>query len=110
MARSTSLKRGQLWWARLPGAAKTRPVTLVSRDEAYERRELFVIAPITRRVRGIPAEVTVGRGEGLAHESVVNCDSLRTIRRSQLAEQIGALGPAKLAELDAALRFALGLE
>ena len=110
MAGSTSLKRGQVWWARLAGAAKTRPVVLVSRNEAYERRELLIIAPVPRRIRSIAAEVGVGQGEGLAHESVVNCDSLRTVRRSQLAERIGALGPAKLDELDTALKFTLGLD
>ncbi len=83
---------------------------LVSRSEAYERRQLFIIAPVSRRIRSIAAEVRVGQGEGLQHESVVNCDSLRTIRRSQLAERIGALGPAKLDELDTALKFALGLD
>jgi mRNA interferase MazF len=110
LARGTPLKRGELWWALLRGAAKTRPVALVSRTEAYARRDLFIVAPVTRRIRNIAAEVAVGHGEGLAHDSVVNCDTLRTVRKSELAEPIGTLSPAKIEELDAALKFALGLE
>ena len=104
------MKRGQVWWARLPARAKTRPVVLVSRDEAYERRALLMIAPVTRRIREIPAEVGVGAAEGLPGDSVANCDSLRTIRRSLLQERIGTLGAGKLDELDRALKFALGLD
>lgn len=104
------LSRGQVWWARLRGRAKTRPVVLVSREEAYPRRALLMIAPVTRRIRGIPSEVPLGRTEGLAAESVVNCDTLRTIDRSLLVDQIGRIDDAKLGDLDAALRFALGLD
>lgn len=110
MARSASLRRGQIWWARLPPPDTTRPAVLVSRQDAYKVRELFVVAPVTRRIRGIRAEVSVAGFEGLPTKSVVNCDSLRTVRRSMLVERIGEVSGLKLAELDAALKFALDLE
>ena len=110
MAPSASLRRGQIWWARLPPPDKTRPVVLVSRGDAYKVRELFIVAPVTRLIRGIAAEVSVGEFEGLPAKSVVNCDSLRTARRSMLAERIGEASGPKLAELDRALKFALGLD
>jgi mRNA interferase MazF len=40
----------------------------------------------------------------------VNCDWLITLPKSDLIERAGALPHAKLDELDAALRFALGLD
>ncbi len=110
MARRSTLSRGNIWWARLPPPDKIRPVVLVSRDEAYRARSVFVVAPITRRVRGIAAEVPVGRAEGLQVESVVNCDSVQAIRRSLLLERVGELAPSKVPALDAALKFALGLD
>lgn len=110
MARRSTLSRGDIWWARLPPPDKTRPVMLVSRDEALRTRRVFIVAPITRRVRGIAAEVPVGRTEGLLVESVANCDSLQAIRRSLLIERVGQLAPSKIDALDAALKFALGLE
>lgn len=69
-----------------------------------------MIAPVTRRIRGIPSEVRVGRAEGLAADSAVNCDTLRTIDRSLLVDQVGRIDSAKLNEIDRALKFALGLD
>jgi mRNA-degrading endonuclease toxin of MazEF toxin-antitoxin module len=42
--------------------------------------------------------------------TVVNCDWLVTIPKSDLIERAGALSSAKMARLDAALKFALGLD
>ena len=38
------------------------------------------------------------------------CDTLATIPRGRLTDYVGALGPAKLAELKIALRIALDIE
>lgn len=104
------MKRGEVWWARLPPPEKTRPVVLVSRDEAYAKRSFLMVAPITTHVRGLRSEISVGPAEGLRRESVANCESLETIARSLLFERAGTLGPARLDELDSALKFALGLD
>jgi mRNA interferase MazF len=101
------VKRGEVWWARID---KRRPVVLVSRDEAYDVRALVIVAPATTTVRGYAVEVKLGRREGLSRDCVVNCDWLVTVPKDDLVERAGALGAAKLARLDAALMFALGLE
>jgi len=104
------LKRGDVWWARLPSPAKTRPVVLVSRPEGIAHRQLVTVALVTTRKRTIRSETELGASEGLPRPSVANCDDLRTISKRWLLEQIGTLGSSKLADLDDALRFALGLE
>ena len=101
------MKRGEVWWANID---KRRPVVLVSRDEAYEVRSLVIAAPATTTVRGYAVEVKVGRREGLPRECVINCDWLVTIPKEDLVKRAGALAAPKLRQLDAALRFALGLE
>jgi hypothetical protein len=54
--------------------------------------------------------VEVGPDEGLPEASVITCDNLLTIHRSQIdPTPIGALGPAKRIELDLALTYALGI-
>lgn len=68
-----------------------------------------MIGPVTRRVRGIAAEVRLGPEEGLPRPSVANLDSLALVRKAQLEEFICALSPAKMAAIDDALRYALGL-
>jgi len=101
------LKRGEVWWAKVD---KRRPVVLVSRDEAYEVRSLVLVAPATTTIRGYAVEVKIGRREGLSRDCVINCDWLVTLPKEDLLERAGALGRAKLQQLDDALRFALGLE
>jgi mRNA interferase MazF len=85
-------------------------VVLLSRDEAYDVRELVTIAPVTTRIRGIPVEVPLGADEGLARTCAANLDTITTIPKSALTERISRLPRQKLLALDAAVRFALGLD
>ncbi len=103
------MRRGELWWAELPPPAGRRPVILLSRNEAYAVRELVTIAPVSTRMRRIPTEVALGRAEGLPRRCAANLDSVTTIPKRMLARRISALPPPKLAAIDRALRFALGL-
>jgi len=103
------MRCGEVWWADLPAPAGRRPVVLLSRDEAYAVRELVTVAPVTTRVRHIPTEVQLGPAEGLPKRCVVNLDTITTIPRRALAEPIGPLPPKKLAAVERALMFALGL-
>jgi mRNA interferase MazF len=99
-----------VWWAKLPKPVGRRPVVLASRDQAYAVRALVTVVPVTSRVRDIPVEVRLGREEGLPRSCVANADVLTTIPKDALTEYAGVLGPEKLAALDGAIRFALGLE
>ena len=103
------MRRGEVWWAELPAPAGRRPVVLLSRDEAYAVRELVIVAPVTTRIRGIPTEVELGPEQGLPRVCVANLDSLATIPKRTLTGIIGLLPPAKLAAVDRAVKFALGL-
>lgn len=101
------MKRGEVWWARVD---KRRPVVLLSRQEAYAVRAMVIVAPVSTTVRGFAVEVRVGRKEGLPRAAVVNCDWLVTVPKADLLERAGSLSGAKLAQLDDALKFALGLD
>lgn len=103
------MRRGEVWWAALPAPAGRRPVVLLSRNEAYAVRELVTVAPITTRIRRIPTEVYLGPEEGLPKACVVNLDTITTIPKRALTEVIAPLPPGKIADLERALRFALGL-
>lgn len=110
MAGGAALNRGEVWWARFASPDKTRPVVLVSRQDAYVYRDFLVVARVTTRVRGVRSEVAVGRREGLPRDGVANCDDLTTVSKRVLLRRVAPLGEAKLAELDEALKFALGLD
>ena len=104
------MRRGEAWWATLPKPAGKRPVVLASRDEAYAVRNLVIVVPVTTNVRDIPTEVPLGRDEGLPKACVANADIITTIPKTALSAYAGVLAPAKVAALDAAIRFATGLQ
>ncbi|MBX3271127.1 MAG: type II toxin-antitoxin system PemK/MazF family toxin [Sandaracinaceae bacterium] len=101
------MRRGEVWWAEVD---KRRPVVLLSRDEAYAVRAMVIVAPVSTTLRGFAVEVRLGRREGLPRACVVSCDWLVTLPKGRLVERAGALSAAKVAQLDDALRFALGLD
>jgi len=103
------MRRGEVWWARMPKPVGRRPVVLVSCDEAYALRALVCIVPVTTRPRDIPVEVPLGSAEGLPRQGVANADLVTTIPKAALTDYAGVLGPAKLTALDDALRYALGI-
>jgi len=104
------VNRGDLHWTDFGRRAGRRPAVILTRDEIIPFLESVVVAPVTRTIRGIDSEVAIGPGEGLDHDSVINCDSLVTMRKSRLASQpIGSLSEEKIASLDRALRFALAI-
>ncbi len=103
------MQRGEIWWAALPKPAGRRPVVLLSRNEAYAVRMLVTIAPVTSRVRNIPSEVPLDRSDGLPRSCAVNLDTITTVPASMLASRLATLSAARMAAVDRAIRFALGL-
>jgi mRNA interferase MazF len=103
------MRRGELWWARLDLPAGRRPVVLVSRDAAYAIRLSVTVAEVSTVVRAIPSEVALGKRDGMPRPCVINTDNLVTIPKTLLEAHIASLSTARLDQLDAALRFSLGL-
>jgi mRNA interferase MazF len=103
------MKRGEVWWATLPKPAGKRPVVLLSRDEAYQVRNLVTVAPVTTRIRNIPVEVQLDRSDGLPRACAVNLDTITTIPKSLLVDRITFLNPEKIQALNEAIQFALDL-
>jgi mRNA interferase MazF len=103
------MQRGEVWWAALPAPAGGRPVLLLSRNESYGVRNLVTVAPLTTRIRDIPTEVPLGTEDGLPKRCVVNLDTITTVPKQRLDRRITTLAPLKLAAVDRAIRFALGL-
>lgn len=83
--------RGELWWGETPDE-KGRPFLVVSRDAANEVMQRVLVAPVTRRIRGLPSELALGTGEGLPVESVASFDNLRPFPKAMLVRRLGALG------------------
>ena len=82
--------QGEIWWAEVE--AMRRPVLVVTRSEAVGVLTALVVAPVTRTIRGIPTEISLGSDEGLDVECVASFDNLQRIRRSALTLKVGELG------------------
>jgi len=104
------VQRGEIWWAELAGDAGFRPVAIVSRSDAIERRRNLTIAEVTRVVRHLASEVPLSKKDGMPTDCVVNTDNLYTIPKDRLRERITALNADKQFALSSALRYALDLE
>ena len=76
----------------------------------YAVRALVTVAPVTTRIRSIPAEVPLGPEDGLPRDCVANLDTIITIAKNSLQTRIASLRLEKVQAIDAAIRFALGLE
>jgi mRNA interferase MazF len=102
------VRQFEIWWANLPKPAGRRPVLLLSRNDAYQYLNKFVVAEITTTIRAIPVEVRLGVREGLSSPCVANLDNLRTVARQWLDSRAGALTPSRHSEVKRALGYATG--
>lgn len=94
-----------IWWAE--SEDKTRPVLVVTRDEAIGVLEAIMVAPITRTVRGISTEVPLSTDDGLSQPCVANFDNLQLIRKSHLVQRVSAI-PHRRHEICTALEAVAG--
>lgn len=103
--------RGDIVWADLGAPAGRRPVCILTRDAAIAVLSAITCAPITRTIRGIRSEISVGADEGLPDASVITCDNIVTLPKAILAEAVvGHLSLEKRGALDHALRYALDIQ
>lgn len=103
------MKRGEVWWAELPAPAGARPVVILTRDAVVQNIGGIVVALVTRTVRQLPTEVTLGKRQGLPVPCVANLDNILTVPRDRLKRRMGACDTAKLEELNRAIKVALGV-
>lgn len=85
-----SPRQGEIWWAETE--EKRRPVLVVTRSEAVPVLTSIVVAPITRTVRDIPTEISIGEPEGFSVECAASFDNLQRIRSTVLTGRAGDLG------------------
>ncbi len=98
-----------IWWAQ-PEGRNRRPVLLISREISYQAREAVTIAEITTGERGIPVEVQLDKEDGLPRACAVNLDNIITVKKSMLTSPVATLSPAKMARVNRAIVYALGLD
>lgn len=94
-------RQGDVWWAEAED--KRRPVLVITRSDAIPVLARFVVAPVTRTVRGIPTEIRFDPDDGLPSECAASFDNLQPINRHLLTERIARLDSPRRREICDAL-------
>ncbi len=102
------MKRGEVRWYRFTSPDKRRPVLVLTRDSALEFLGEVTVAPVTSTIRAIPSEVPLTRADGMPRDCAVNLDHIQTVTEGRIGSLITTVSPRKMAEVRAAVLFALG--
>ena len=94
-------RQGELWWAE--GREKRRPVLVVTRTDVIPALNRITVAPVTRKIRGIPTEVSFDEDDGLREECVASFDNLVLAPVRSLTTKIGDASPSRRAQICRAL-------
>ena len=81
----------------------------MSRASAYRARAAIMVIPLTRTIRGMPTEVLLDPSDGVPRRSVANADDIITVAKVRAQAYVCTLSPAKLADVERAITFALDL-
>ncbi len=110
-------RRGDIYWVDFsPGRgseqAGNRPALVVQNDLGNATSGCTVVAAISSAplLKRYPFTVALDVGDGgLPKAGHVNCAQLLTVDQVRLGERIGSLSAEKMAEVNEALRYELGI-
>ncbi len=110
------IKRGELYYADLSPVIGSeqggvRPVLVVQNDVGNKYSPTVIAAAVTSKLSKarLPTHIELSAHVyGLAKDSVVLLEQIRTIDKRRLKERIGSLAPQVMARVDDALLISLG--
>jgi mRNA interferase MazF len=104
------MERGEVRWYTFTGPDKTRPILILTRSSAIRYLNAVTVAPITTTIRGVPSEVRLSIDDGLMSDCAANFYNLQTVPKTKVGAWLTTLSPQRMAEVDRALQFALGID
>ena len=113
----TSVKRGDIYYADLSPVVGSeqggvRPVLVIQNDVGNKYSPTVIVAAITSRMSKtkLPTHIDVYADRaGVARDSVVLLEQLRTLDKRRLKEKMGHLEEPVMREIDNAIAVSLGL-
>ena len=108
---ATQLPRnGEVWWCEAPELSR-RPVVVLSRDDAIDGMRRVLVAPCSKRVRGLATEVLLEPGEDPVLEvCCVQLDGVMSASVAELTDRLGTLSPERRRTVCAALEAAVNCD
>lgn len=110
------IKRGELYYADLSPVVGceqggVRPVLVVQNDIGNKYSPTIIAAAVTSKMNKakLPTHIELPSASyGLAKESVILLEQIRTLDKRRLKERIGEVPPVTMRKVDAALLISLG--
>ena len=110
------IKRGELYYADLSPVIGSeqggiRPVLVVQNDIGNKYSPTVIAAAVTSQINKarLPTHIELSAAEfGLAKDSVVLLEQIRTIDKRRLKERIGQLSNTLMIKVDSAILISLG--
>ncbi|OGL42005.1 MAG: PemK family transcriptional regulator [Candidatus Schekmanbacteria bacterium GWA2_38_9] len=107
-------KRGEIYYVNFDPTIgveikKTRPALIIQNDIGNMYSQATIVAAITSTSRKPhPYEVSVESGEGgLAKDSLILLNQIRTIDKKRLGKKLGVVSSEKIQEVNEALKISL---
>jgi len=96
---------------------KVRPVLVVQADAYNRKMTNTIVAMITTNLARasesshllIDVDAPDGKQSGLLHASVINCNTLTTVRQDEVLRVLGSLSATLMRQIDACLKAALAI-
>jgi len=117
MSKKSVPRRGEIWLVKLD---KERPVLVIQANELTEelykikRKDIIVLEITTKcdKWTGWPIVVFLSKNaqNRLKEDSCIRCNQIWTIDDSAIVHKIGILSDEKIAEIEQALLYGLGIE
>lgn len=112
-----TVKRGEIYYADLSPVVGSeqggiRPVLIVQNDVGNKHSPTVIAAAITSKQEKskLPTHISVQASScGLAKDSVVLLEQVRTLDKRRLKERMGELDSGSMAQVNDALQVSLGL-
>lgn len=113
-----TVHRGDIYYADLCPVVGSeqggmRPVLIVQNDIGNKHSPTVIAAAITSRLdkAKLPTHIEVGGGTcGLAKDSVVLLEQIRTLDKKRLKEKMGTLDVSSMSAVNSALSISFGLK
>ena len=103
------IQQGEIWWANLPAPAGRRPVLILTRSDAIDHMTNVTVAPLTRTIRSIDAEVVLSPGHGVPTLCAISLDNIMTVLKTILDRRIVTLPVETMGEVFEAIRFVFAM-
>lgn len=107
--------RGEIYYADLSPVVGSeqgglRPVVIVQNNMGNKHSPTTIVASITSKMgkKPLPTHILISNC-GLAKDSVILLEQIRTIDKGRLREKMGQLPPEKIEAVDMAIKVSLGL-